>query len=994
MAGYCGNCGETQQEGERFCRNCGKPFATEEASSPSPLGKPIAAVPVEPAAGSAAAAPAQPPAAGAPPLTQAPGAKKAAKRAAVKAAEGKPAKAGQKRKTSPLLMALVALGACLACVWFGGKALLERWGPGSFRTSTATPETSQAVTLAVAREVIGPEGGTVALDTGIKLIFPAGALGSKTEVVIKQLDAARFTDENTEAVLLDCSAGVSTFEKPVAFHIPLPSWFTPADADAVLAGVWDETTGAVQVEPSTVVMVGGKPELVIEADHFSWHIVEWWKQNYAMPPNQADTLEVPYYGQSGGYCWAAVLQMLNESARHSFTSEVFSVIGRIGVDDAGLRADEAKDFPSVGALVLAQTNTEPERVRWRMGNDSPMLTYIRRQLACFKRPVALIYGGHAVIFVGYNGTNFTVHDPQGLTGDIYKLTKFEGLGTTWGEEETTIVLAATLATDRPLVTVNIKDKALTFVKPGTATPSDQIEFTWDYTVGIGYTWFSKRLGAAVAAIPAETSKLKIALGGENGVEIANSHLKAAVDVTVHVDIYSHGPGKTHYSDQTTMRLAPGEAKALKVDEIPVSAFRDPSPSAVDYTLEIRTVVGGKTVDEARVDFVLEPGPTPTPTATEKVVPTDTVKAEAGVTPGQGEWVLQAIVPYVEQRENSKCYFDNKVSLGDGSCVSSGSWTDSGGCVSGSDASGSIHCACTWGAPPSYLKVGSTLSMEMTCRATASQTAGYKNSGAQGMIYCRVNPPPEDLVALGYGSRRILNDVLATGPSNEYPKTASKTGSVEVPAGSKGDVLVIAVYSTGQGGRGNLAYKYAYHGTDPVPERGVPAEGLTPQAAEPSATATTQRTATPTATLEPTDTPEPEVAEEPQATPTEEYGAGERDIWDISNGYLVYNGAGAPTKFTITRHWLITRIINYHWNDAKGVEPGWIALRADDGTMYGPWWAVGQDGYMGVRNANWLVTPNTVIPAGTYTVIDSDPMTWSQNELTESRGFSWGYGIPR
>ena len=50
--------------------------------------------------------------------------------------------------------------------------------------------------------------------------------------------------------------------------------------------------------------------------------------------------------------------------------------------------------------------------------------------------------------------------------------------------------------------------------------------------------------------------------------------------------------------------------------------------------------------------------------------------------------------------------------------------------------------------------------------------------------------------------------------------------------------------------------------------------------------------------------------------------------------------------------------------------------------------------MGVPNAYWLVTPDTVILAGIDTVIDSDPMTWSQNELTEGRGMSWGYGIPR
>ncbi|HQJ51219.1 MAG TPA: hypothetical protein PKW05_05520 [Anaerolineae bacterium] len=1036
MAGFCGNCGKPQREGERFCRYCGTPFATvQQASAPPVLEQPQPEAPVAPLppapAPAAEAAPAAslefgapiespvetPPAgtdeplarpapdvwaqpmpvpslaAAVPPLTEAPQAKKAKGKA-----QAKPAQGEGRRRTSPLavgLLVLAALGACVAGVWFGGKALLGRLGPGKYLRPTATAESGQVLTIASARQVIGPEGGTLALDTGVRLVIPAGAVSGQTEVVVKQLDAARFADETREAVLLDCTAGVATFDKPVEIHVPLPDWFTPEMADAAQSGVWNSETDALEVEPSTVQMVDGKPVLVVQASHFSWRVVEWFKQNYALPPNEADTLEVPYYSQSGGYCWAATLQMLNESAKHSLTSEEFNIIGMVGVDDTGLGARAARHYPSIRALVRSETNKEPERMLWSVGTYPGMLTYIRRQIACFRRPVGLMYEKHAVLVVGYDGTKFTVLDPQGLKGDIYKVTTLLGLGMTEGEEKTTIVVPAPLAADRPLVTVNIKDKALTFVKPATATPGDQFEFRWDYTVARGYSWYSLRQSAVVAVIPAEVSELKIAVGGDNGVEIANSHLKAAVDVTVRVDIYSHGPGKTHFSDAATMSLAPGEFKPLKVKGIAVSAFRDPSPGQVDYTLEIRTVVGGKTVDEARVDFVLEPGATPTPTSTAKTVPTETGKPEPGATPGPGEWVLQAIVPYGKAREDSQCYFNNRMSLGDGSFVSSGSWTDAGGCVSGSSASGSIHCTCTWGAPPSYLKVGSTLSMEMTCHSEAEQTAGYKNSGAQGWIWYTLNPPPADLKASTYGSRKILGDVLATGPSNQYPKTASKSGSVTVPGGSDGDVLAIVVHAAGQGGGGELVYKYAYHGKDPVPPRGVPAEGLTPQAPVPTITPTVVPSATPTQTPEPTATPTAEEPEpEPQVTPTEEYGVGEREIWAVDSIYLVYNGAGVPTKFMITRHWLITRIINYHWNDGKGAEPGWIALRADSGTLYGPWWAVGQEGYGGVRNAYWLVKPDTVIPAGIYTVIDSDPLTWAQNEETGGRGISRGYGIAK
>jgi hypothetical protein len=44
--------------------------------------------------------------------------------------------------------------------------------------------------------------------------------------------------------------------------------------------------------------------------------------------------------------------------------------------------------------------------------------------------------------------------------------------------------------------------------------------------------------------------------------------------------------------------------------------------------------------------------------------------------------------------------------------------------------------------------------------------------------------------------------------------------------------------------------------------------------------------------------------------------------------------------------------------------------------------------------NWRVEPNQVIPAGTYTVLDSDPATWSQNAESRGQGFSDIRGVPR
>lgn len=112
-----------------------------------------------------------------------------------------------------------------------------------------------------------------------------------------------------------------------------------------------------------------------------------------------------------------------------------------------------------------------------------------------------------------------------------------------------------------------------------------------------------------------------------------------------------------------------------------------------------------------------------------------------------------------------------------------------------------------------------------------------------------------------------------------------------------------------------------------------------------------------------------------------------NIWDVDNGPT------APTIFTINRPYMITKITTYHWNYARGKTPGTIALRDTNGKIYGPWQATGSEGQGGVKDAYWNVTPNIVLPPGTYTVIDSDPDTWAQNSESNGEGFVAISGYP-
>jgi hypothetical protein len=90
--------------------------------------------------------------------------------------------------------------------------------------------------------------------------------------------------------------------------------------------------------------------------------------------------------------------------------------------------------------------------------------------------------------------------------------------------------------------------------------------------------------------------------------------------------------------------------------------------------------------------------------------------------------------------------------------------------------------------------------------------------------------------------------------------------------------------------------------------------------------------------------------------------------------------------------MVAKISTYHWNNGIGTSAiGAIALRSESGEIYGPWQAQGEPGQGGVPNAYWVAYPNASLPAGTYTVIDSDPGTWAQNAASGRAGMVWAEG---
>jgi hypothetical protein len=115
------------------------------------------------------------------------------------------------------------------------------------------------------------------------------------------------------------------------------------------------------------------------------------------------------------------------------------------------------------------------------------------------------------------------------------------------------------------------------------------------------------------------------------------------------------------------------------------------------------------------------------------------------------------------------------------------------------------------------------------------------------------------------------------------------------------------------------------------------------------------------------------------------------LLDVGNIYGVRGGGKAPS-FTIDKAATIVDISDYHYVIGGGPTPGTIGLKSADGKTYGPWPCVGLDGQNNVKNATWQCKPNVEIPAGTYTIVDSGPSTWSTDDKAKGLGFSTVLGV--
>lgn len=117
------------------------------------------------------------------------------------------------------------------------------------------------------------------------------------------------------------------------------------------------------------------------------------------------------------------------------------------------------------------------------------------------------------------------------------------------------------------------------------------------------------------------------------------------------------------------------------------------------------------------------------------------------------------------------------------------------------------------------------------------------------------------------------------------------------------------------------------------------------------------------------------------------------LFALNNVDAVIEGPKHLTTLRLAASTRIAQIRTYHWNGGRGAPAGTLALRDAKGRLHGPWKAQGEAGYRGAKDVYWNASPDVVLPAGDYTVVDSSPETWSHNAASGHRGFVEVFGWP-
>lgn len=483
------------------------------------------------------------------------------------------------------------------------RANIGATGAGS-SDSVSAPDQKSLV------RTIGPEGGSINLGGGIRIIFPAGAVDENVEVSASKIDSSAYLkDDLYDGVVIAVNNLKGKLNKPAEIRVPLPSYLGLDDGSLVSGGTIDDSTGTLIVENCSIETIGEGVEAVLSADHFTNKYVRWLKETFLQEPSEYGPLNVPYYEQGGPWCWAASTLMVCQAAKLKEDAQVFHVIGKVrAIDETGIEADNVS---LLNSYVQEHTDMAPETQVLALKTQAAdyLRTYVRKQLAFKHTPVVVISSNknHAWVIVGYNGNEFYVNDPQdpGKTPP-YSLMSWgsegEGLGKLWMNDcLSTLVVPVDISSNSYPVSLNLLSQGLSFNE---INPKNKHRFphnfNWDSHADSGYSISDADKNIV---LPGSVTYLEI---GKNLLSIANPDRKSARQVTISIDVVEEGrySSKSGVSHSKTIVVPPASVVYPVFDPIQVSDFYT---DGVDrYQFRARAYEGEKLVAEAVVLFELKP----------------------------------------------------------------------------------------------------------------------------------------------------------------------------------------------------------------------------------------------------------------------------------------------------------------------------------------------------------------------------------------------------
>lgn len=240
-------------------------------------------------------------------------------------------------------------------------------------------------------------------------------------------------------------------------------------------------------------------------------------------------------------------------------------------------------------------------------------------------------------------------------------------------------------------------------------------------------------------------------------------------------------------------------------------------------------------------------------------------------------------------------------------------------------------------------------------------------------------------AIGVKAGKVINtiagaQVLSAKGAQVYLLPAGRAYSVSVTRKGEGNIGLDLLHSEPGGNVGVVSYDKLPIGSGGAAQVSLAADGKTTSAQVGGKTIAPSLTGQSTGGKTGTQT----------ATPTNRVPS---VLFDNSNVARVLNRPTAPTRVVLATACRITGLETYHWNNGQGAPPGKIGLRLASGKVHSQWQATGLEGMGGRKNCTWHVDLDTILPAGTYLVTDSDPATWSQNAESGGAGIAKLWGIP-